>query len=185
MDTRQRITLCGMGGQGIILSAVILGTAAVTYGNKYAVQIQSYGSEARGGQCQAELIIDTKPIDSPTAEKKNLLIAMYQEAYEKYIDTLEDDGVFVYDPDLVTKLKDRPYGKCLAVPATQIAVELGNRMAANMVMLGYLCQALGLISREELTATVKNNVSPKFLEMNLKAVEAGIEYAKRQFDGGE
>ena len=50
----QRITLCGFGGQGIILSAVILGTAAVTKGNLYAVQTQSYGSEARGGQCPAE-----------------------------------------------------------------------------------------------------------------------------------
>ena len=50
MKDPQRITLCGMGGQGIILSAVILGTAAVTRGKKYAVQTQSYGSEARGGQ---------------------------------------------------------------------------------------------------------------------------------------
>ena len=67
----QRITLCGMGGQGIILSAVILGTAAVTRGKKYAVQTQSYGSEARGGQCQAELIIDSKPINSPVAQQKD------------------------------------------------------------------------------------------------------------------
>ena len=61
----QRISLCGFGGQGIILSAVILGTAAVTRGNLYAVQTQSYGSEARGGQCQAELIIDREKINSP------------------------------------------------------------------------------------------------------------------------
>ena len=73
----QRITLCGFGGQGIILSAVILGTAAVTKGNLYAVQTQSYGSEARGGQCQAELIIDKKAINSPVAEKKNLLVAPF------------------------------------------------------------------------------------------------------------
>ena len=71
----QRITLCGFGGQGIILSAVILGTTAVTKGDLYAVQTQSYGSEARGGQCQAELIIDKKAINSPVAEKKNLLVA--------------------------------------------------------------------------------------------------------------
>ena len=48
----QKITLCGFGGQGIILTAVMLGTAAVTKGGLYAVQTQSYGSEARGGQCQ-------------------------------------------------------------------------------------------------------------------------------------
>ena len=98
----QRITLCGFGGQGIILSAVILGTTAVTKGDLYAVQTQSYGSEARGGQCQAELIIDKKAINSPVAEKKNLLVAMFQTAYEKYIPTLEEDGVLVIDPGLVT-----------------------------------------------------------------------------------
>ena len=66
--------------------------------NLYAVQTQSYGSEARGGQCQAELIIDKKAINSPVAEKKNLLVAMFQTAYEKYIPTLEEDGVLVIDP---------------------------------------------------------------------------------------
>lgn len=70
LEYPQRISLCGFGGQGIILAAVILGTTAVTKGNLYAVQTQSYGSEARGGQCQAELIIDHKPINSPVAEKR-------------------------------------------------------------------------------------------------------------------
>ena len=81
-----RVTLCGFGGQGIILTAVILGTTAVTKNNLYAVQTQSYGSEARGGQCQAELVIDKEKIGSPVAERKNLLVAMFQDAYEKYID---------------------------------------------------------------------------------------------------
>ena len=93
-----------MAGRESSLSAVILGTTAVTKGDLYAVQTQSYGSEARGGQCQAELIIDKKAINSPVAEKKNLLVAMFQTAYEKYISTLEEDGVLVIDPGLVTKL---------------------------------------------------------------------------------
>lgn len=108
----QNITLCGFGGQGIILTAVLLGTAAVTRGGLYAVQTQSYGSEARGGQCQAELIIDQTPINSPVAEKKNLLVALFQTAYEKYIPTLSDDGVLVIDPQLVTELT-RPVANTL------------------------------------------------------------------------
>ena len=173
----QRITLCGFGGQGIILSAVILGTAAVTKGNLYAVQTQSYGSEARGGQCQAELIIDKKAINSPVAEKKNLLVAMFQTAYEKYISTLEEDGVLVIDPDLVTNLT-HPDAHTLEVPATQIAVDLGNRMAANMVMLGFLGEALGLTEQQDLLDVIKDNVNPRFVELNFKAVEMGAAYAK-------
>lgn len=173
----QRITLCGFGGQGIVLSAVILGETAVTKGDKYAVETASYGSEARGGQCQAELIIDNKAINSPVAEKKNLLVAMFQSAYEKYIDTLEDDGVLVIDPDLVTDLV-RPVEKTLAVPVTQIAVDLGNRMCANMVMLGFLSEALGLVDQQDLTEVVTGSVNPRFIELNKKAVQAGVDYAK-------
>lgn len=174
----QRISLCGFGGQGIILSAVILGTAAVTKGNLYAVQTQSYGSEARGGQCQAELIIDKKAINSPVAEKKNLLIALFQTAYERYINDLEEDGVLIIDPDLVTKIT-KPVKNTFEIPATQIAVDLGNRMAANMVTLGFVSECVGTITREDLLETVKENVNPRFVELNLKAVDAGIEYAKK------
>ena len=173
----QRISLCGFGGQGIILSAVILGTAAVTRGNLYAVQTQSYGSEARGGQCQAELIIDKAPINSPVAEKKNLMVAMFQTAYEKYIPTLADDGVLVIDPQLVTDLT-RPIANTFAVPATQIAVDLGNRMAANMVVLGFLAECLGILKEEDLLETVREEVNPRFVELNVQAVKAGIAYAK-------
>lgn len=173
----QRISLCGFGGQGIILSAVILGTAAVTRGNLYAVQTQSYGSEARGGQCQAELIIDSKPIHSPIAEKKNLLIALFQTAYEKYIGDLEEDGVLVIDPDLVTNLT-RPMANTFRVPATQIAVDLGNRMAANMVTLGFVSECVGSVTRDDLVDTIKQTVNPRFIDLNIKAVDAGIAYAR-------
>lgn len=177
LDYPQRISLCGFGGQGIILSAVILGTAAVKHGNMYAVQTQSFGSEARGGQCQAELIIDKKPINSPIAESKNLLIALFQTAYEKYIDVLEEDGVFIADPQLVTNLSKRPR-YTFEVPATQIAVDIGNRMAANMVVLGFLSECVGIVSRDDLLETVRETVNPRFLELNCKAVDAGIQYAR-------
>lgn len=173
----QKITLCGFGGQGIILTAVMLGTAAVTRGGLYAVQTQSYGSEARGGQCQAELIIDTAPINSPVAETKNLLVALFQSAYEKYIPTLAEDGVLVIDPQLVTDLT-RPIANTFAVPATQIAVDLGNRMAANMVVLGFLSECLGLLKEDALLDVVKAQVNPRFVELNIKAVKAGVAYAR-------
>ena len=173
----QKITLCGFGGQGIILTAVMLGTAAVTKSGLYAVQTQSYGSEARGGQCQAELIIDKSPINSPVAEKKNLLVALFQSAYEKYLPTLSEDGVLVIDPQLVTDLK-KPIAHTFAVPATQIAVDLGNRMAANMVVLGFLSECLGLLEEKALLEVIREQVNPRFVELNLQAAKAGIAYPK-------
>ena len=111
------------------------------------------------------------------AEKKNLLVAMFQTAYEKYIPTLEEDGVLVIDPGLVTELV-RPIRTTFEVPATQIAVDLGNRMAANMVMLGFLSESMGIIGHQDLLDVVKDTVNPRFTELNFQAVEAGAAYAK-------
>jgi 2-oxoglutarate ferredoxin oxidoreductase subunit gamma len=172
-----RICLCGFGGQGIILSAVVLGTASVTRGGLYAVQTQSYGSEARGGQCQAELIISSSPIASPVAEKKNLLVCMFQEAHDKYIGTLEEGGILVVDSGLVPR-PGRTGENCFRIPATEIAISLGNKMAANMVMLGFLSACCDLVNPNDLKATIAEQVSPRFVELNLKAVDAGIAYAR-------
>lgn len=171
------ISLCGFGGQGIVLASVVLGTAVVTKGNLFAVQTQSYGSEARGGQCQAELIIDKKAIASPVSEKKDILVCMFQDAYNKYISTVKDDGVLIIDPGLVTE-PDCNIACTFEVPATELAVHLGNRMAANMVMLGFLAESCGVLSTENLKETVRELVSAKYCELNMKAIDAGVEYAK-------
>lgn len=173
----QRITLCGFGGQGIVLSAVILGTTAVTKGGLFAVQTQSYGSEARGGQCQSELIIHDQPINSPVAQSKDLLVAMFQDAYNKYIPTLREDGVLIIEPDLVTN-PHRNIKNTFQIPATQIAVDLGNRMCANMVMLGFISECYGLVEQGALKEVVSEHVPERFIELNLKAVDAGIAYAR-------
>lgn len=171
------IRFCGFGGQGIVLSAVILGTAAVTRRNLYAVQTQSYGSEARGGQCQAELIISDKPINSPISEKKDILVALSQMALDRYFPTLREGGTLVYDPKLITRVPDGS-ARVIPVPATETAVALGGRIAANMVVLGFLQASTGLITREDLIGVVKENVPAKFLDLNLKAVDAGIKLAE-------
>lgn len=173
------IGLCGFGGQGIILSAVILGTTEVTRRNLYAVQTQSYGSEARGGQCQAELIISDKPINSPISEKKDILIALFQTALDKYLPTLKSEGTLIIDPKLVTNTYSTN-ARTLEIPATEIAINLGNRLAANMVVLGFFLEATKLFSKEDLIEVVKESVSERYLELNLKAVDAGISYARER-----
>lgn len=178
-----RINLCGIGGQGIILMAVMLGTAAVHKG-MYAVQTQSYGSEARGGQCQATLIVDKEKIQSPVAEKMNIVIAMFQDAYKKHIDTLEDGGILFTDSDLVSEIDKRNDIQMYSVPATQIALDTGNRMAANMVMLGYVSKILDLFTIDELEEVVRTNVKEKFVDINLRAMQAGFDYAVKSMQKG-
>ncbi|KAF0194537.1 MAG: 2-oxoglutarate ferredoxin oxidoreductase subunit gamma [Bacillota bacterium] len=170
------IGICGFGGQGVILSAVILGTTVVTKRNMYAVQTQSYGSEARGGQCQSELVISEGPINSPTADKKDILIALSQPSLERYLPTLKAGGILIVDPKTVTEIPTDV--KVVQVSATDTAVNLGNRIAANMVLLGFIQAATNLFSIEELLDVVKDYVPARFIDLNLAAVHAGVELAK-------
>lgn len=171
------IRVSGFGGQGIILISVLLGTAAVTKKGLYVVQTQSYGSEARGGQCQAELIISDKPIHSPSTEKKDILISLFQGALDRYISSLKPGGILIVDPKLVTNLPRNNF-TIYPVQATEAAIKIGNRIAANMVILGFLQPLLGFVSQNDLKDVIKNTVKEKFVEINLKAFSAGLDIAR-------
>ena len=171
------IQFCGFGGQGIVLSAVIFGTAAVTRAGLNAVQTQSYGSEARGGECQAEVLVSPRVIESPTAESVDILVAMSQSALDKYLPRLKEGGTLFYDPEFV---KDPPPAgdiDALAVPATRTAGDLGLKLAANMVMLGFLQRATGLFTEDQLLDIVRDNVPARFVDLNVAAVKRGAALA--------
>jgi len=184
MKSKDQVTVqfCGFGGQGIVLSSVVFGTAAVTKAGLNGVQTQSYGSEARGGECQAELILSKAPINSPLAERVDILVAMSQSALDKYLHRLRPGGTLIIDPELVDEPQVYPDGlddiAVALVPATQMASELGARIAANMVMLGFLQQSTGLLSEDALYGTIRDNVPPRFLELNLEAAAQGMALAR-------
>ena len=171
------VRISGFGGQGIILAAVILGTAVVKKGNLYVVQTQSYGSEARGGECQSELIISDAPINSPTTEYKDIFVSLFQSALDKYISTLKKKGILIVDPKLVTKITAVDVN-VYKVPATEIAIKNGNRIAANMVILGFLQKLIKVVSEDDLRKIITSMVPKKFIDINLKAFNAGVQFAK-------
>lgn len=171
------IRISGFGGQGIILAAVILGTAMVKKGNLYAVQTQSYGSEARGGECQSELIVSDKPINSPTTRDKDILICLFQSALDKYLSTLKKTGILIVDPKLVTEIPPIE-ANIYRVPATETAIKIGNRIAANMVILGFLQKLIKVVNEDNLREIISSMVPKKFIDINLKAFNAGVNFAK-------
>lgn len=178
MMKKSRINLqfCGFGGQGLVLSATVFGTAAV-YAGLNAVQTQSYGSEARGGECQAELILAEEAIKSPTAKAVDILIAMSQPALKRYLERLRPGGTLLIDPRFVVH-PDRDDISILEVPVTQIAIdEIGKQITANMVMLGFLRQTTGLMPEDALLEAIRSSVPAKFLKVNLEAVERGKQLA--------
>jgi len=180
MSAKQtNLQFCGFGGQGIILTSVIFGTAAVQGAGLNAVQTQSFGSEARGGECQAELILSEDEIKSPLADRIDLLVAMSQLALETYLDRLKSGKTLIIDPGLVER-PDRTDITVVEVNAREVAEEIGQEIVANMVMLGFLQQATGLFSKDDLFGTIEDTVNDKFVEVDLGAAKRGIQIAREQ-----
>lgn len=177
--TRYEIRFGGFGGQGIVTMAVVLGEAISLVEKKECVQTQSYGPEARGGATKSELVIDDEEVDYPKVQEPDVFVAMSRAAYLEYIDGLKDDGILIIDEDLVEVEGDLPDGiKIYKIPATRIAdVDVGNKQATNVVMLGALTAITGIVSQKGLRQQIIDRW-PRFKETNLKALELGVKAGK-------
>src|SRR3990172_957406 len=171
---REEVRLAGFGGQGIILAGYILGKAAALYDDKHAIFTQSYGPEARGGACAAELVISDEPIDYPLVSRPGYLVLMSQEAFNKYGAAAAEGAQLIVDTDLVEGAAEKDWVR--DIPATRLAEEMGNRMVANVIMLGFLCATTGVVSRQALEESIRTTVRSSLVELNLKALARGFEY---------
>jgi 2-oxoglutarate ferredoxin oxidoreductase subunit gamma len=175
---RAEIRFGGFGGQGVISAGVITGRAATIYDDNHAVMTQSYGPEARGGACNASVIISDQPINYPEVTTPDLLVLLSQEAYGMYSHNLVSEGWLMIDEDLVEIEAVPPGVHFYKIPATRIAEELGNKIVANVVILGALVALSDVISKEAMLEAVRASVPPRFLELNEKAFDAGYEHAR-------
>lgn len=172
----KQIRLSGSGGQGVITAAIIMAEAAVAEG-KEAVQTQSYGPEARGGASKAEVIISDAPIYHPKVTTPDLLLAMTQQAADKYIKDLAPGGILVIDEDLVPN--PPAHGTIIRVPITRMAVEeLGKDLFANIIALGVVSKIAGDVSLNAIREAVASRVPPTTIEQNMKALELGFQAAE-------
>ena len=178
MAARHEIRLCGYGGQGIILAGYIIGQATSVFEEKNAVFIQDYGPEARGGACRADVVICDEAVLYPYIEAPSVLVAMSQEAYDKYFPKKREDTLVIIDEDLVIPKKTNG-NRLLVIPARRIAEKLGRVAVANVVMLGFLTAATGIISMDAMKKSILISVPKNTEELNLNAFEQGYAYAQK------
>ncbi len=171
------IRFSGFGGQGIIKSGILIGKAASLHDNKYGTTTQSFGPEARGGACSAQVVVDDKPVLYPYIVAPEILVSMSQEAYEKFLDDLIPGGILLTDIDLVKPERLRDDIKMYSIPSTRIAEEMGNRIFANVVMVGFFTGITNAISPESVKAALPDSVPERFIDVNIKAFERGYDYA--------
>ena len=177
MGKRYEVRLSGSGGQGIILSGIILAEALGLYGGKFVAQTQSYGPEARGGASRTEVIVSDEDIDYPKAIKLDLLLAMNQKSCDEYYRDLKEDGMLIVDSTFVTEV---PTSKAIQIPFTKIAREKFHReIVANIISLGAITEFMDIISPKAMEAAVLARVPKGTEKLNRNALKAGVMAARK------
>lgn len=178
MNKRYEIRLSGSGGQGLVLAGVILAEAAAIYDEKNAVQSQSYGPEARGGASKSDVIISDDDIDYPKATNVNTLLALTQEACDKYSHDLRNDGILIYDGDMVSKLPEGSFKTYKFHFIKAAKTELGKEYVANIVALGTIVGLTSCVTLSSLKQAVLARVPKGTEELNEKALNLGLSMAQ-------
>ncbi len=176
------IRMSGFGGQGVILASIIVGKAASIFEDRYATMTQSFGPEARGGACSAQVILSDEPILYPYVTHPDVLVTMSQEAYTKFTPDLKDNGILIVEKDLVRVSSLKHGTRVYSVPATRLAEELGKRMVQNVVMVGFFGAVTGLVKPEALRKAVLDSVPEAFQDLNGRAFDKGYEYGMGHHD---
>jgi 2-oxoglutarate ferredoxin oxidoreductase subunit gamma len=179
MGTTIEICFSGYGGQGVIKSGYIVGKAASIFDNKHATMTQSFGPEARGSACSAQLLVSEDKILYPYLTKPQIIVAMSREAYDKFEPELDENGILIIDEDLVKPKSPRGNIKLFSIPATRIAEQLGNRIVANIVMLGFFTAVTNVVTYQAMKDAIPGSVPDKAVPLNLKAFEEGYKYGQQ------
>ena len=178
------IRLAGFGGQGVILSAIVLGKAASIYQGGFATMTQNFGPEARGGACSAQLVISDAPVLYPYVTQPDIMVILSQEAYVRFGSEVKEGGILIVEQDLVRVSDIKKEIQVYSIPATRIAEEIGKRMVSNIVMTGFFGAVTGVLTRESLRKAIETSVPSAFRELNLKAYDRGFDYGLEHLQAG-
>jgi 2-oxoglutarate ferredoxin oxidoreductase subunit gamma len=184
MADKLEVCFGGLGGQGIVLMGTVLGAAGVKEGY-WAAGSNSYGAQARGSACRAEVILSSQPVDFPRVIRPDVLVALSQEAYQRFLPEVKEDGLVIHDHPMVQPSQESPVVH-FGIGGTDLALEsLGSAQAANVIFLGVLAGLTGLVSLAALAQAVDEGVSGKFRDMNQKALQEGFSRgleARKEFE---
>jgi len=172
------IRIAGFGGQGVILAGMVIGKAAAIHDGKFATLTQSFGPEARGSACSAQLIVSDQPILYPYLTQPDILVVMSQEAHARFGADLKPAGMLLYEQDLI-HLDQRAQGiRHYGIPATRFAEELGRKLVLNMVMVGFVTALAGLATPPAVRQAIVDSVPKGTEQLNLAAFEKGLEFGQ-------
>ncbi len=179
MLKHQEITVAGMGGQGIMVIGQLIAHATVLEGGN-VVWFPSYGPETRGGSAECTVIISSDEIGSPVTSTPDTLIAMTQPLLDKHARSVKREGIILVNSSLAEPPDYRDDCRVVAVPANDLATELGSGKAANMIMLGAYIELLKPVKMESVKASMEEVLAEhnrRFIPVNNAALDRGAQFA--------
>ena len=179
---RKQLRFSGVGGQGVLLAGEILAEAKIESGG-YGIKAASYTRQVRGGPTKVDILLDEEPILYPYATEGSIdfMLSTAQMGFDLFKSGIKDGGIIVIDSNLVkASEQDREKYKIIEIPIISIAKnEIGNVVTQSVVALGVSVELSGCMDRELVFSVMQKKVPSKVLELNKKAFEVGVEYAKR------
>ena len=172
------IIIAGFGGQGVLVLGQVI-TYAGMLEDKSVSWLPSYGPEQRGGTCNCSVVITEGEVGSPLVTRPSVAIVMNAPSFDRFEPTVKPGGLLLYNSSLVPKTSSRTDIRTIAVPANEIADELGNTRVANMVMLGAFIEATGLVQEENIEKALRAVISERhhhLIPLNMQALERGRAY---------
>jgi 2-oxoisovalerate ferredoxin oxidoreductase beta subunit len=180
----QHVKIAGFGGQGVMAAGVLLANCAIAEGVN-ATWLPSYGPEMRGGTANASVIVSQDAIGAPIVEDPNVLIAMNRPSLDAFESKMEPGGLVVVNSSLIDREVKRGDLRVAYIPATAIAKKTGMIMTANVVALTAYLAASSVVDLDTLRQVIPVSIKKKgFVNVNLKAVDAGLSYFKDRYPGG-
>ena len=168
----------GFGGQGVMLMGQLVAYAGM-YEGKNVSWVPSYGPEMRGGTANCSVAVSDEPIGSPVFSQPNVVVAMNRPSMEKFEPMLKPGGILFYNSSLIDIQPKRTDITVVAVPANDLATELGNARVANMVVMGAIIKKTGIVSVDTamhvLTEKVLTGKKQSLVGVNRAAMDKGME----------
>ncbi len=181
---RCEIILAGIGGQGLLLSGLILGDAAAISEKRHAVQIESYAPLARGGASSSDIVISDEEIRYPRIEKADILVALAESSYIEHKDRVKDDGIIIFNSN--GGEADKSDSRVIEIPLTDVAVRSTKRaITVSMAALGFLSHFTDLISLRAILSSIARKAPAGTGNINIAAAEAGSAAAEEFLSNAE
>jgi 2-oxoglutarate ferredoxin oxidoreductase subunit gamma len=170
------VIMAGFGGQGILLIGKMLAYAGMREGKEVS-WLPSYGPEMRGGTCNCTVVISDRPVGSPVIRSPRAVVAMNLPSLDKFEPDLRPAGLLIVNTSLINRGARRDDVTVVAVPANEIANELGNPRGANMVALGAYLGATDAVSLDGVIEVVRETFAakPAVIDVNITALRRGHE----------